>query len=440
MVGCLQWGLWPRHGTRPRSADSRTSVALLLRVFAALFLFATNVAAQRETPEWQTQVRKYADSQDWESALRVVERQIALSPQDTDLWLWRARIFAWSGRLEAAESEYLKILQVSRRDPDVWLGLANVYLHEGKNAECLRALNTAVDLDPKRADLHVARGRALRAVGQAGKARQEFQKALELDPANGEALLGMKSFEGETKNELRFGEENDLFNFTGSNHAEWVSLASRWDPRWTTSLAGTTYQRGGVQAGKFVAGLTARAPAWGAVTIGGATGHDKGVIPKSEAFFDVDHGWKSTGAGAVRGVELDYGQHWYWYQAARILALSGTAIIYFPREWTLTLAGTDARSAFSGTGVEWRPSGVARIGLPLPRWEGKRLSGNLFYAAGTEDFAQVDQIGRFASQTYGGGLRFQLTARQDVTGYASYQKRTQNRTDVNFGFSYGIHF
>jgi len=37
-------------------------------------------------------------------------------------------------------------------------------------------------------------------------------------------------------------------------------------------------------------------------------------------------------------------------------------------------------------------------------------------------------------------LRFQISARQDVTGYAWYQKRTQDRTDTSFGLSYGIHF
>jgi hypothetical protein len=98
------------------------------------------------------------------------------------------------------------------------------------------------------------------------------------------------------------------------------------------------------------------------------------------------------------------------------------------------------RSTFSGTGAEWRPSGITRLGFPLANWGEKRLSGNIFFATGTEDFAQVDQIGRFASQTYGGGLRFQISARQDVMGYAWYQKRTQDRTDTSFGLSYGIHF
>lgn len=439
MLVCLRSVVQKRLTARKRN-DVAMALAAVLAVVTTLFVFATTVVAQSETPEWQTRVRRYAESQDWAAALWIVEQQIARSPEDADLWAWRARVLTWSGRLREAEAEYLKILKISRKDPDVWLGLANVYLRQGRHAEALRALDTAVELDPKRADLHAARGRVLRLAGGRAEARREFQRALVADPASSEALAGMKSFEDETKHELRFGEENDLFNFSGPNHDEWVSLTSRWNRHWTTSLAGNTYQRGGIEAGKFAGAITGRVPAWGALTVGGAVGQDNAVIPKSEAFFDVDRGWKSSSKGAVRGVELDYGQHWYWYRAARILTLSGTAILYFPREWTLTLAATDARSAFSGTGAEWRPSGSSRVGFPVARWEGKRLSGNLFFAAGTEDFAQVDQVGRFASQTYGGGLRFQLTAGQDISGYASYQKRTQNRTDMNFGFSYGIHF
>ena len=54
--------------------------------------------------------------------------------------------------------------------------------------------------------------------------------------------------------------------------------------------------------------------------------------------------------------------------------------------------------------------------------------------------ACVDQIGSFASQTFGGGLRFSITSRQDISPYVSYQKRSQERTDTNFGLSYGLGF
>jgi tetratricopeptide (TPR) repeat protein len=385
-------------------------------------------------------VRKCAEAQDWKSALQIVNEEIARAPQDMDVRAWRARVLTWSGQLAQAEKEYLEILKVSRTDPDNWMGLASVYLREGRVADALRALDRGVELDPKRADLRAARARALRALGERNEARMEFQKALNLDPSSMEARAGLISMRGEPRHEMRFGQDNDLFNFTSANHDGWVSLASHWTPRWSTSFAGSFYERAGIRAGKFSGAVTGRVPRWGALTAGGAAGHDNAVIPKSEVFFDINHGWKVGETNLLRAVEFVYGQHWYWYQASRILTLNGTTIVYFPRDFTLSLGAAGVRSSFSGTGAEWRPSGISRLGFPLADWGERRLSGSVFFVAGTEDFARIDQIGRFASQTYGGGLRFQITTRQDVTGYSSYQKRTQDRTDTSFGLSYGIHF
>lgn len=413
---------------------------LIFPFLAGLFVLASFDLGRAQVPDWQTKVRKDCDKSDWASALHTLEQQEALAPEDMDVKAWRARVLAWSGRFVEAEREYLEILKVSQKDPDNWAGLASVYAHEGKRKEALEALDTALRLGPKRADLHAARARILRDAGERREARVEFQRALSLDQVSTEARAGLLSLRVEPKHDLRLGNENDFFNFADANQDGWASLTSKWTPHWSTSMSGSFYRRGGVDAGKFVGSVTARLPSSLAVTTGGAIGHDNSVIPKSEAFFDLDRGWKISETNFIRAVETDYAQHWYWYQGARILTLSGAAILYMPREWTLSLAATGARSAFAGTGVEWRPSGTARLGFPLGAWRDTRLSGNTFFAAGTEDFARVDQIGRFASQTYGGGLRFQFSPRQDVTFVSSYQKRTQGRTDTYLGFSYGIHF
>ncbi|MGB8473988.1 MAG: tetratricopeptide repeat protein [Candidatus Acidiferrum sp.] len=385
-------------------------------------------------------MRKYAAAKDWDSALKIVDREVALAPRDMDVRSWRARVLAWSGKLAEAETEYLEILRFARSDPDDWMGLAGVYQREGKTAEALRALDRAVELDPKRADLRAARGRVLRAMGERIEARAEFQDALNLDHGSVEARAGLISLRGEPRHELRFGEDNDVFNFASANHDGWVSLVSKWTPHWTTSFAGSFYDRTGIGAGKFSGAVTGRLKRWGALTVGGSAGHDNGVIPKSEAFFDVDHGWKISEMNFLRGVEFVYGEHWYWYQSSRILTLSGTTIVYLPHEISFSLGATGARSSFSESGVGWQPAGMTWLKFPLLSWGEKGLSGNIFFAVGSEDFARIDQIGRFASQTYGGGLRFQLNARQDITGYGSYQKRSQGRTDISFGVSYGIHF
>ena len=411
------------------------------RAALVLVCVVISVASARgQAPDWQTQVRKLVEAQDWQSAMRIVENEIALAPQDVDVRAWRARVLAWSGHLAEAENEYVEILKVSQTDPDNWMGLATVYFQEGKFPDALRAIGTAEVLDPKRADIHAARARILRAAGERKEAETEFRTALNLDPKSAEAKAGLASLRGETKHELRFGQDNDLLSYSTAYHEEWITVVSHWTSRWTTSASGGFYQRVGTQAGKVLTSVTRHDPKWGALTIGGAIGHDNAVIPKSEAFFDLDRGWKTGKSNFVRSVEFTYGQHWYWYQSARILTLSGTALLYLPREWTFSLTSTGARSSFSGTGTEWRPSGVTRLGFPLARWSERKLSGNIFFAAGTESFAVVDQIGRFASQTYGGGFKFQITARQDVTGYGGYQKRTQDRTDTSFGLSYGLHF
>lgn len=219
-----------------------------------------------------------------------------------------------------------------------------------------------------------------------------------------------------------------------------MSLISNWTPRWTTSVSGDFFEISGANAGKFVGSVTGRLPGWGAVTVGGAVARDNAVIPRTEAFFDLDHGTKITEMGPLQGIEFVYGQHWYWYAASRILTLNGSCILYLLHNWTWSLGVTGARSVFAGTGRQWQPSGLSRLGFPLAHWQDRSLSWNILFALGTENFAQVDQIGRFSSHTYGGGLRFQFAWNQGVTSYVAYQERTQDRTDTTFGFSYDIHF
>jgi tetratricopeptide (TPR) repeat protein len=357
-----------------------------------------------------------------------------------DVRSWRARVLTWSGSLVEAEREYKEILSVVPGDPDNWMGIANVYSRQGRVKETLLALDRAVELDPKRADLRLARARTLWAAGRQGDALRDFQTAADLNPQSTEARKGLRLFQSEPRQELRFGNGNDYFNFADANHDESVSLASRWTSNWRTDLAWSSYQRAGASAEKFQAGLTRKLASWGAFTAGGAAAHDSGVIPKREAFFDYDYGWRLGANGPVRGLEMVYTQHWYWYSTARIFTINGTALLYLPKEWTWSLGLTEARSGFSGTSVEWRPSGMTKLGFPLGRWNDRRLTGNTFFAVGTENFAQLDQIGEFSSRTYGGGLRFQFTARQDLTGVAAYQMRTQNRTATSLGLTYGVRF
>jgi tetratricopeptide (TPR) repeat protein len=440
MDGMVRTLLVPKKRSPIASLPSRgIGPLLLLFAFGAVFFGAATQAQQTEEA-WQAEVRKDSDAHNYDDALRVVDQQIALSPDDMDIHGWRARVLTWAGRLTEAEHEFNEILKIEKSDPDDWMGLAEVYLRQGRTQEALKTADHAVELDPNRADLRATRADMLRASGDSNDARIEFQRALALDPGISDSRSGLSSIAGAGKEELRFGFDQDSFSFAPANRDQWVTLVSKWTPRWTTSAGGSLYQRGGIDAGNFIGSVTANEPHWGAITIGGATGHDNGVIPETEAFFELDHGFNISEDKPIRGIEVIYGQHWYWYSTARILTTNETAIVYLPRDWTWSIALTEARAVFPGTNVDWRPSGLTRLSVPLKHWSERELTGNVFYAVGTEDFAQVDQIGSFASQTYGGGLRFRFTAHQDVTGYAAFQQRTQDRAQTSFGFSYGIRF
>jgi tetratricopeptide (TPR) repeat protein len=400
--------------------------------FLALLALSLPVPAQELPPNWQVQVREYCDASDYASAMRVLELEIARAPQDLDLKAWRARVLTWAGRLGEAERNYLEILAIDKRDPDNWAGLATVCLREEKIEDALRAIKIAVEIDPKRADLNALYARILEAAGQRVEARAEFPKT----------PLPIKTGRtGQThQSELRVGVENDSLSYALANQGQGISITTRWAPLWSTNLGGGFYQRSGIFADKFVGSVTLHAPAFAAITAGGAIADDHAVIPKSEAFFDFDRGLTIPDSRALKGIEFEYGQHWYWYQAARILTLNGAAVLYLPHDWLLTLGATGARSAFSGTGVEWRPSGSTRLGFPLVAWSTVRLSGNILFAAGAENFANSDQIGRFSSQTYGGGLRLEFSSRMYATFTYSFQRRTQNRSDSYTGAGYGIRF
>jgi len=100
------------------------------------------------------------EAKDWTAAMDIVDQEIAHAPKDMDIRAWRARVLMWSGKIAEAEREYLEILAIVPNDPDNWMGLANVYSRERRAEEARRALDRAVELDPKRADLRAARGRA----------------------------------------------------------------------------------------------------------------------------------------------------------------------------------------------------------------------------------------------------------------------------------------
>jgi Tfp pilus assembly protein PilF len=410
-------------------------LCFLASLVLALFSLSPAFAADSDS-DWSVQVRMAVKQGNLNQALSLTETRIAAAPSDLEAHGWRARILAWRNRHSEAAAEYRFVLSRKPDDVDMLVGLADVLHWDGNDSEALQVLDRAHSLAPGNSDVLVRRGRVLAALKRKAEARSNFRQALSLNSADQDARLGLEALAGEDRHQVRIGTDVDAFNYTDTAATETLSLASRWNSSWATSATFSTYQRFGQRAGKLTGTVTRCLSRSDWLTLGGAGGHDHGVIPKSEALFGYGHGFRLPNR-VIRGIEASYDQHWYWYSTARILTIGGTTLVYLPREWTWLLSINAARSAFSGVpGYDWQPNGRTRLGFPLFH----RLSGNLTFAVGSESFAEIDQTGRFAARTVGGGLRYALNTTQDITGYVAAQDRSQGRSQTSWGLSYGFRF
>jgi len=407
-------------------------IATATRLWACALLSCVLALAQ-ETTAWQAVVRAQAERKNFESALSLIETRLHADPDDLEARGWRARLLAWSGRRPEAESEYRRVLQKAPTDLDILTGLSDVLLWQEKYADALAVLDRAPRASP---DVLDRRGTLLARLGRAQEARGEFRAALRVNRDDQRAKAGLASL-SERRHELRFGIDTDSFNYTATAAAQAVVLTSRWDGRWTTSFAATFYQRFGASAGRWTARVSRRLGARSWIGVGGAAGHDEGVIPKRELVVEAGRGFRRSSTGVVRGLELTFSPQWLWFRESRVLALSGSQTLYLPHDcmWSTTLIA--ARSSFPLTGTDWQPAGSTRLSFPV---RGHRLRAHLLFAAGAENFSTADQIGHFSARTWGGGLRYQFTAAQDIGGYFAYQDRSQGRTQTSLGFSYGFRF
>jgi tetratricopeptide (TPR) repeat protein len=407
----------------------RTAFTGLLLLVSAQFLSA------QAADEWQIRVHTEVEKQHFDSALAIVAQRLATAPDDMEAHGWRGRLLAWRGRWPEGEAEFRLVLDKFPNDIEVLTALADVLLWQHHYADALATLDQATKLSPSDPEILGRRARVLALMNRRREARSEYRKTLQVDPQDKDARSGLAGLREETKHELRIGEDVDLFSYANAGQTQGLSLNSRWDKRWSTMFDISTYQRFGQDAVKFLGSTTFRLTPQNWLTAGSAIANSQSVVPTSEAFFEYGHSFR-IGSRWLKGLDSSYQQHWFWYQGAKVLTLNTSQVAYLPREWTWSLNVTGARTGFVGTAFEWTPSGWTKLGFPLER----RVTGNVFFAVGTENFAQIDQIGRFSGHTFGGGLRYQFATRQDINGYVARQNRNQGQNDTSLGLSYGIHF
>jgi len=385
--------------------------------------------------DWQAQVRTAVDQHQITAALAVVDHRLAEAPGDMEAHAWRGRLLAWTGHYQEAEFEYHFVLDKFPNDVDVLIGLADVLLWQKKYSEALEVLEVARSATPKDPEILVRRARVLSLLRRSSEAKAQFQAVLISDPQNRAAMNGLADLTSVSRYELRIGDEADFFNYTEDAQVEAVTLTTHWNERWTTTFGISPYHLFGENAVKISADAAYRFHKNNWVRVLGAAANPQDVVPETEALIEYGRGFRFSNPW-VKGLETSCQEHSLWYRGARVLTLNTTQVVYLPKEWTWALSVTGARTHFAGAGSDWVPSGSTKLGFPLFR----RISSNVLFAVGAENFAQVDQIGRLSARTYGGGLRYRFAESQDMTAFVARQDREYGQKQTSLGVSYGIHF
>ena len=409
--------------------DSRQRAAAF---FVASLLISTHLLAE---DDWQQQMQSSVERHQIPAALAVVNHRLSEAPDDMEAHAWRGRLLAWTGHWQEAQVEYQHVLSKFPNDVDVLTGLADVLLWEQKYLEALAVLEQARGTAPQNPEVLVRRARLLALLERTSEARAQFQAVLTSDPSNPAAVSGLAGLAGVWKYELRIGEEADFFNYTQDAQVETVTLTAHLNRTWTTTVGVSPYHLFGESAVKIWAEAAHRFHQNNWVRILAAGANPQDVVPEEEVLIEYGHGFRFSNVW-VKGLENSYQEHSLWYRGAQVVTLNTTQIAYLPNEWTWTLSVTGSHTRFAGGESDWVPSGSARLGVPLLR----SLTGNLLFAVGAENFAQVDQIGRLSARTYGGGLRYRFAESQDVTAFVARQDREYGQKQTSLGLSYGIRF
>ena len=139
--------------------------------------------------------RMQTSLEDFPAAIESYGKAIAIRPDRTDLRIARAALNERLFRFDDAASDYDKLYQLAYKDPKWMEKIAEVRARQGRNADAVAALKTAlIDVEPQRASNYFEVARRLESWGILEQARQFAEQGLQI--CGGDLLASAENHEG----------------------------------------------------------------------------------------------------------------------------------------------------------------------------------------------------------------------------------------------------
>ncbi|MEW5723764.1 MAG: tetratricopeptide repeat protein [Thermodesulfobacteriota bacterium] len=129
------------------------------------------------------------DTGNYADALDFFNKALALEPTGAAYQVARGRALFKLGLLDQAEAQFLKLVGVGGAVTKIaYVELGAVYGHAKKYQQAVDHYTKAIELDPGRANLYLARGSMYMELHKYPEAETDFQKAAQLNPELGAAV------------------------------------------------------------------------------------------------------------------------------------------------------------------------------------------------------------------------------------------------------------
>ena len=135
--------------------------------------------------------RAAAESDDYETALRIFRELLEENPTLADAYTGMAGVLEDKGELELAEPAYARAVALDPGDFNALAGHGRVLEALGRAKDAIRSLQRALTIRPRDMDSNIAMSRLLLAGGQNEGAVAFAERAIRIDPQNGFAHLAL---------------------------------------------------------------------------------------------------------------------------------------------------------------------------------------------------------------------------------------------------------
>ncbi|MBA3666285.1 MAG: sulfotransferase [Sphingomonas sp.] len=159
---------------------------------ASIDAYEQVVAAEPSDWEtWNNLGNARASSGDLTSALTAIQRAVELNPYSISTRLNLARTLRDAGKVSEADAEYRRMADDFPDDPGPLAELFDLLQSLGGGGDSDAILERAVERDPADVKMLIALGRQYLLRFEDEAAERSFRRALDLEPANGDAYLGL---------------------------------------------------------------------------------------------------------------------------------------------------------------------------------------------------------------------------------------------------------